>query len=83
MSMVSSVYLGFVEEAIHHTQNLASATWVVYAPEGLLVSLGGICLGPSTNNVVEYTIVIELFLDAISHGILSLEVHLDSHLVVC
>jgi ribonuclease HI len=47
------------------------------------VSSGGICLGPSMNNVAEYSVVIELLRDAISHGILSLEVHLDSQLVVC
>ena len=47
------------------------------------MSSSGVCLGPSTNNVVEYNIVIELLRDAISHGIHSLEVHLDSQLVVC
>jgi ribonuclease HI len=47
------------------------------------VSSSGVCLGPSTNNVVEYSIIIELLRDAISHGILSLEVRLDSQLVVC
>jgi ribonuclease HI len=78
MSMKSSVYLGFTDGASHHTWNLDSAAWVVYSPEGLLVSSGGVCLGPSMNNVVEYSIVIELLCDAISHGIHSLEVHLDS-----
>jgi ribonuclease HI len=47
------------------------------------VSSSGICLGPSTNNVAEYSAVIELLCDAISHGIHSLEVHLVSQLVVC
>jgi ribonuclease HI len=47
------------------------------------VSSGGVCLGPSTNNVAEYRVVIELLHDTISHGILSLEVRLDSLLVVC
>jgi ribonuclease HI len=83
MSMESSVYLGFTDGASHHTQNLASTAWVVYSPEGLLVSSGGVCLGPSMNNVAEYSVVIELLRDAISHGILSLEVRLDSQLVVC
>jgi ribonuclease HI len=81
--MKSSVYLGFADEASHHTQNLASTTWVVYSPKGLLVSSSGIFLGPSINNVAEYSAVIELLRDAISHGINSLEVHLDSQLVVC
>jgi hypothetical protein len=74
----SSVYLGFTDGSSRHTWNLASAAWVVYSPEGLLVSSGGICLGPSMNNVDEYSIVIEILRDAISHGILSLEVFLDS-----
>ena len=39
-------------------------------------------LRPSSNNVAEYDAVIELLRDAISHGILSLDVHLDSELVV-
>jgi ribonuclease HI len=77
------VYLGFVDGASRHTQNLASAAWVIYSPEGLLVSLGGVCLGPSMNNVAEYSVVIELLRNAISHGIHSLEVSLDSQLVVC
>jgi ribonuclease HI len=47
------------------------------------VSLGGVCLGPSMNNVAEYSTVTEILRDAISHGILSLEVRLDSQLVVC
>ena len=83
MSMESLVYLGFIYGASHHTQNLASTAWVVYSPEGLLVSSGSVCLGPSTNNVVEYSVVIELLRDAISHGIRSLEVHVDFQLVVC
>jgi ribonuclease HI len=47
------------------------------------VSSGGVCLGPSTNNVAEYSVIIELLHDAISHGIRSLEVRLHSQLVVC
>jgi ribonuclease HI len=78
MSTDSSVYLGFTDVASHHTRNLAFSAWVVYSPKGSLVSLGGICLGPSTNNWVEYSAAIEILHDAISHGIRSLEVHLDS-----
>jgi ribonuclease HI len=83
MSMESSVYLGFVDRASHHTRKLASTAWVVYSLGGLLVSSSGVCLGPSTNNVVEYNVVIELLRDSILHGILSSEVFLDSQLVVC
>ena len=47
-----------------------------------MLSSGGVCLWPSSNNVDENSAVIELLQDAISHGVLSLEVRLDSQLVV-
>ena len=81
--MESSIYLGFADSVNCHTRNLASAAWVVYSPEGQLVSLGGICLGPSTNNVAEYNVVIEILRDVISYGFRYLQVRLDSQLVVC
>jgi hypothetical protein len=42
------------------------------------VSSGGVYLGPSVNNVAEYSVIIEILCDAILHGIRSLEVHRDS-----
>ena len=78
MLMEYSVYIGFVDGASCHTQNSASATWVIYTPTGQVLSSGGVCLRPSSNNVVEYSVVIELLRDAISHGVHSLEVCLDS-----
>ena len=80
--MEYSIYIGFADGASRHTQNSASAAWVIYTPTGQVLSLGGVCLRPSSNNVVEYSVVIELLRDAISHGIFSLEVRLDSQLVV-
>ena len=80
--MESSVYIGFIDGASCHTQNIALVGWVIYAPMGLVLSLGGVCLWPSSNNVAEYSAVIELLRDAISHGVLSIEVRLDSQLVV-
>ena len=74
----SSIYIGFVDGASRHTQNSASAAWVIYDPMGQVLSSGGVCLRPSLNNVAEYSAVIELLHDAISHGVHSLEVHLDS-----
>ena len=56
-----------------HTQNWASAAWVIYTPTGQVLSSGGVCLWPSSNNVAEYSAVIELLHDAISHGVHSLE----------
>ena len=75
--MESSIYIGFVDGARSHTQNSASAAWVIYTPTVQVFSSGGVCLRPSSNNVAEYSAVIELLWDAISHGVLSLEVHLD------
>jgi hypothetical protein len=60
MSIESSVYLGFTDDAIHHTQNLASSTWVIYSPKGQLMSLDGVCLEPLMNNVAEYSAIIEI-----------------------
>ena len=80
--MESSTYIGFTDGAIHHTQHSASAAWVIYTPMGKVLSSGGVCLWPSSNNVAEYSVIIKLLRDAISHGVLSLEVRLDSELVV-
>ena len=82
MLMESSVYIGFTDGVSRHTQNSTSAAWVIYAPTGQVLSSAGICLWPSLVNVAEYSAVIELLCDSISHGVNSLEVHLDSQLVV-
>ena len=82
MLMGSSIYIGFIDGASHHTQNLALATWVIYTPTGQVLSSGGICLRPSSNNDAKYNVVIELLHDVISHGVHSLEVRHDSQLVV-
>ena len=71
-----------MDGASHHTQHSASAAWVIYTFTGKVLSSGGVCLRPSSNNVGEYSAVIELLWDAISHGVLSLEVHLDLELLV-
>ena len=55
---------------------------MIYTPTGQVLSSGGVCLRPSSNNVIEYSVVIELLCDVISHGVHSLEVRLDSQLVV-
>ena len=79
MSMESSTFIGFADGASRHTQNSAVT---LKTPMGRALSSGGVCLRPSSNNVVEYSVVIELLRDAISHCVLSLEVLLDSKLVV-
>ena len=80
--MSSKRYIGFADGTSHHSCNLASAAWVIYFPSGQLVASGGTCLGPASNNVAEYRVIIELLWDALSRGITQLEVRLDSQLVV-
>ena len=80
--MESSTYIGFADGVSRHTQHSASIAWVIYNPMGQVLSSGGVCLRPSSNNVAEYSVVIKLLRDAISDGVLSLEVRLDSELVV-
>ena len=67
--MSSEKFIGFADSASRHTCNLASAAWVIYSPSGQLVASGGACLGPATNNVVEYMDVIEILWDVVSCGI--------------
>ena len=76
------VYTRFVDGASRHTLNLASAAWVIYEPSSQLLSSDSTYLGPSTNNIAEYSSIIELLLDAISYGIQCLVVHFDSQLAV-
>ena len=82
MTSESVVYTRFADGASRYTLNLAYVAWVIYEPSGQLLSSGSTCLGPSTNNIAEYSAIVELLLDAISHKIQRLVVHLDSQLVV-
>ena len=82
LQMSSDHYVGFADGACHSTRNLSSATWALFAPDGELINLQGIFLGQTTNNVAEYSAVIELLSDAIDLGIRDLVVKLDSQLVV-
>jgi hypothetical protein len=54
------IFVGFVDGASRHTQNIASAAWVIYHSDEL-VSSGGIFLGSTTNNMAEYHVVIRTF----------------------
>jgi ribonuclease HI len=82
MSEYSLPYIGFADGASRSTQNLASTAWAIYAPTNELISLRGVCLGRATNNIAEYSVVIELLVDVVSLGICRLVVRLDSQLVV-
>ena len=78
MSTESSIYVGYADGASRHTQNSASTAWVTYKPTVQVLSSGGACFWPSSNNIAEYSVMIELLRDAISHGIRSIEVCIDS-----
>jgi ribonuclease HI len=82
MSSDSEVFVGYADGASRHMRRLASAAWVNFSPQVQLLSSGGICLGDTTNNVVEYSAVIELLHDTLSLGISHLRVYLDAQLVV-
>jgi ribonuclease HI len=47
-----------------------------------LLSFEGICLGDTTNNAIEYSEMIELLRDSLSHGISHLWVYLDAQLLM-
>jgi ribonuclease HI len=82
MSRESEVFVGYADGASRNTRRLASASWVIFTPQGQLLSSGGICLGDTTNNVAEYSAVIELLHNAFPLGISRLRVYLDAQLVV-
>ena len=71
MSMESSTFIGFADGASCHTQHSASAAWVIYTSMDQVLSSGGVCLRPISNNVSKYNAVIELLQDAI-HMVFSL-----------
>lgn len=80
--MSSAPYAGFADGACRSTFNLSSVAWAIYDPHGELLDLQGVCLGRITNNVAEYSAVIELLAEAVDLGIHALVVNLDSQLVV-
>eukprot|EP00253_Pinus_taeda_P021732 PITA_21732 len=82
LQMLMSPHIGFANGACLGNQNLSSAAWAIYEPHGELTDLQGICLDRTTNNIVEYSVVIELLSEAIALDIQELVVNLDSQLVV-
>ena len=80
--MSINLFVGFVDGASRSTRNLSSAAWVIYDPADELVNLQGVCLGRATNNIGEYSAILELLTAAVNLGIRELFVYLDSQLVV-
>ena len=75
-------YVGFMDGASCSTKNFSSTTQVIYDPTIELIDLQGICLGWTTNNVAEYSAILELLTKTINLAIRALLVNLDSQLVV-
>ena len=75
-------HIGYTDGASRWTQDLTSAAWALYTPSHEMLHSSGICLGPTTNNQAEYTVVIGLLANAQRHHIHHLSVFLDSQLVV-
>ena len=75
-------HFGFADGASRHTRNLVSVAWVLHYPSGQLLVSRGVCIGPASNNIAEYTAGVYLLSEAISLGVDSLVVFLDSQLVV-
>ena len=75
-------FVSFANGASWSTRNLFLAAWVIYNPAGKLVNLQGVCLGPATNNVTEYSVIFELLNEVVNLSIRALLMYLDSQLVV-
>jgi ribonuclease HI len=81
--LISSLpYIGFADGTSRSTQNLASASWAIYGLMDELVSLHGVFLGRETNNITEYSAVIESLTNVVSPRIHHLIVCVNSYLVV-
>jgi len=75
-------FIGYTNGASRSTHRLASATLAINTSGGKLFASSNICLGQATNNIDEYSVVVELLTEAISMNIWHLIVRLDSQLVV-
>ena len=75
-------FYSFTDGAYRHTLNLTSVAWVLYSPAEDLVSLGAVCIGPATNNIVEYEEFIGILNEAASQNVCDLVVLMDTQLMV-
>eukprot|EP00253_Pinus_taeda_P021936 PITA_21936 len=82
MSTPLQTYIGFADGTCRSTRNISFAAWVIYSPSDELVSMHGVSLGRTTNNIAEFSAVIELLSESISFGIQNLIVNLDLELIV-
>ena len=77
-----TTYAGFTNGANHYTLNLASTSWVMYSSTGDMVSSGGTCLGPTTNNLEDYHALNGLLTKSIANDVSYIRVYLDSELII-
>ena len=82
MANLLESFVGYADGVSRSSWNLSSAAGAIFDPGDELVSLIGVCIGRSTNNIIEYSTLIELLSDGITHGIGRLVVRLDSQLVI-
>ena len=82
MSSTPQFHIRYADGMNRCSRNVASATWVIFNPSNEFLDVGGIFLGRTTNNLVEYEAVIALMTNASALGIRSLVVRLDSELVI-
>ena len=80
--MSITLFFSFADGASRSTRNFSSKARVIYDATGELIDLQVICIGKTTNNVTEYSTVIELLTEAINLDIRALLLNLDSQLVV-
>lgn len=69
MSELLESSIEYVDKVSRSTWNLSSTAWAIFDPRGELVSFKRVCIGRSTNNIAEYSALIDLLSDAIAHGI--------------
>lgn len=82
MDPSSTPYIGFSNIASRFTKNLALATWAIFTPLEFIIHSNGLFIGSTTNNEVEYDVVMGLLVYSLDHHILHLHVCLDSLLLV-
>jgi len=82
MTNLLEYFVGYADGVSRSSQNLSSVASAIFDPSDELVSFRGVCFGRSTNNIAEYSTLIELLSDAITHDIGRLVVRLDSQLVI-
>ena len=59
MSLELFTCLGYADGASCGSRNIAFAAWKLFTRDSLVLSLGGSFIGPTTNNVAEYSVTIE------------------------